>query len=247
MRLEKGTLSGLSDDNGSFLREITVGDEEVFRGVGFVVRDDKWGTPALAGAARLSEAGDSLRVESSGELAIVSGDLAWSIVWTLAETALEARVEWSSRSGFLTNRTGFVILHSLGASRGRAVRVTHTDGLVENASFPRFVSPHQPFFDIAAMDYETTAGNRLRIAVGGKSSKSRTSAIGLTHLTRPIADHCSCPIPIASSRALAASRPSASISYPCIQASYCGGCGAFHWARGADAAYRDELAARAAR
>ena len=124
--------------------------------------------PRSPASARLSEVGDSLRVESSGELAIASGDLAWSIVWTLAETALEARVEWSSRSGFLTNRTGFVILHSLGASRGRPVRVTHTDGLVENASFPRFVSPHQPFFDIAAMDYETTAGNRLRIAVGGE-------------------------------------------------------------------------------
>ena len=168
MRFEKGRLSGLIDDNGAFFREIAVGDEEVFRGVGFVVRDDSWGTPALAGVARLSEAGDGFRVELGGELATGSGDLTWSIVWTLAETAVEARVEWSSRSGFLTNRTGLVILHSLGASRGRPVRVTHPDGSVENASFPRLVSPHQPFFDIAAMDYETAAGNRLCIAVGGE-------------------------------------------------------------------------------
>jgi hypothetical protein len=81
---------------------------------------------------------------------------------------VEARGRASSASGFDTNRTGFVVLHSLGAARGRPVTVTHPDGRVEETRFPELVSPHQPFFDIAAMEYETAAGHRLRLVFEGE-------------------------------------------------------------------------------
>lgn len=168
VELTKGALTALIDDNGAFLREIAIGNEEAFRGIGFVVRDAKWGTPALASAARSAEADGVLTVESGGELATASGDLSWSVVWTFAESTIEARAEWLSGAGFLTNRTGFVVLHSLGASRGRPVRITRPDGRLEVASFPELVSPHQPFLDIAAMEYETAGGSRLRIAFKGE-------------------------------------------------------------------------------
>jgi hypothetical protein len=42
------------DRNGAFAREISVGGEELFRGIGFVVRDANWGTPVLTSDAILS-------------------------------------------------------------------------------------------------------------------------------------------------------------------------------------------------
>jgi hypothetical protein len=168
MRIRKGDLTAVVDDNGAFLREIEIGEEELFRGIGFVARDSDWGTPALDGIAAASEAAGGTQVKSAGELETAAGDLSSSITWTIGEDRIEASAQWSSRSGFSTNRTGFVALHSLGATRGQSVRVTHPDGAVETTRFPRLVSPHQPFFDIAAMDYETVGGRRLRLTFSGE-------------------------------------------------------------------------------
>jgi D-apionolactonase len=81
---------------------------------------------------------------------------------------LEAKGRASSVAGFHTNRTGFVVLHSLGATRGRPVKVFHPGGGIEETTFPDLVSPHQPFFDIEALEYTTAAGNRLRLSFSGE-------------------------------------------------------------------------------
>lgn len=169
MRIREGELTAIVDDNGAFLREIAIGDEELFRGIGFVVRDSDWGTPALPATAIHSGAAGKLHVSSAGELQISAGDLSWSIDWTIREDHIEARAEWSSRSGFVTNRIGFVILHSLAATRGRLVRVTHPGGGSETTRFPQLVSPGQPFFDIAAMHYESLGGRRLSLTFSGET------------------------------------------------------------------------------
>jgi hypothetical protein len=168
MQFERGLVRGIADDNGAFLRQVVIADEEVFRGVGFVARDANWGTPALAASPRLVEHGGVLTIESAGNLSAASGDLSWTIAWTIADDTIDGRVQWTSRNGFLTNRTGLVVLHSLDASRGRAVQVTRPDRRSENFAFPELVSPHQPFLDISAMAYETSAGNRLRIVFEGE-------------------------------------------------------------------------------
>jgi hypothetical protein len=64
---------------------------------------------------------------------------------------------------FTTNRTGFVVPHSLGVARGRRVEIVHPDGAKEASTFPTLVSRHQPFFDIAAMSYESAAGAEVRL------------------------------------------------------------------------------------
>src|SRR6516165_10927858 len=127
MQFEQGPIRGLVDPNGAFLREVAVAGEEVFRGLGFVARDANWGTPALSGSPQIT-ADRTTRIECGGDLSTGTGDLAWSIVWTIDEGAIEGRAEWTSRGGFLTNRTGFVVLHNLSASRGQPVRVTRPDG-----------------------------------------------------------------------------------------------------------------------
>jgi D-apionolactonase len=163
-----GSLSAKLDANGMFLREISISGEELFRGIGFVVRDANWGTPGLEAEAKVVQEGERMTIRSGGLHRQGDADLAFEIEWTLTPTSVEARGRASSEAGFETNRTGFVVLHSLGTSRGRAVAVTHPDGSVERTAFPDFVSPHQPFFDITALDYETPTGHRVRLAFEGE-------------------------------------------------------------------------------
>ena len=163
-----GKLMLRLDRNGAFAREISVGGEELFRGIGFVVRDTNWGTPTLTGEALVSLLDDRATLKSGGRLDIAGDDLTWSTEWSITEGGLEARGRAYSVSGFETNRTGFVVLHSLGAARGRPVKVFHPFGGVEETTFPDLVSPHQPFFDIEALEYETAAGNRLRLSFSGE-------------------------------------------------------------------------------
>jgi hypothetical protein len=48
------------------------------------------------------------------------------------------------------------------------VKVFHPGGGIEETTFPELVSPHQPFFDIEALEYTTAAGTRLRLSFSGE-------------------------------------------------------------------------------
>jgi hypothetical protein len=163
-----GDLEVNFDANGAFARSIRLRGEEIFRGIGLVARDSNWATPALEASPDLSRYGDEFYIECKGALAHADQELDWSLRWVVREDGLEARMKASSKAGFRTNRTGFVVLHSLGAARGRPVRITHPDESDEDAAFPDLVSPHQPFFDIAGMAYETPAGHAVSIAFEGE-------------------------------------------------------------------------------
>ncbi|MBS1118457.1 MAG: hypothetical protein H6Q90_685 [Deltaproteobacteria bacterium] len=165
--LSAGALALKLDDNGAFAREIALAGEELFRGIGFVVRDADWDTCSLPAKAIIRRAGESATAQSGGALDHASGDLDWSVTWAITDRGVEARARATSRSGFETSRTGLVVLHALGATRGRPVKVTHSDGSVEETLFPDLVSPNQPFFDIAALEYATAAGHRLRLSFAG--------------------------------------------------------------------------------
>jgi D-apionolactonase len=167
--LSLGALSLRLDDNGAFAREISLDGEELFRGIGLVVRDANWGTPTLSASAAVVQHPDLATVKSGGVLNHSGSDLTWSIDWSVTPRGIEAKAVATSRSGFDTNRTGFVVLHSLLATRGRAVHVTHPDGKIEETRFPDLVSPNQPFFDIVALEYTTAAGHRLRLRFEGES------------------------------------------------------------------------------
>jgi hypothetical protein len=166
--VDLGALKLTLDSNGSFARRVSLAGEELFRGIGFVVRDANWGTPALLGAVKVVHVPGGRRGTVTGRLETGGKDLSWSLVWTISPTRLEAQVSVTSQKGYATNRTGFVVLHSLGASRGRPVRISHPGGSVDESRFPDLVSPHQPFLDIAGMDYESTAGHRVSARFAGE-------------------------------------------------------------------------------
>ena len=167
-KLQIGDLVAYLDADGSFLRAIALPGEEVFRGIGFVVRDQDWGTYSLRSDPRIDQQADRITVDVNGRIDAPDGVLDWSLIWTLTKSGLSVSCRCTSADGFPTTRVGFVILHSLDAARGQPIAIIHDDGQVEQTQFPDLVSPHQPFMGIAGMDYTSAAGHELRLAFSGE-------------------------------------------------------------------------------
>src|SRR5689334_16591261 len=94
-RLMVGSLSAVVDPNGSFARAIRVGEEEIFRGIGFVVRDANWGTPSLAASAQFDIQADRATVASAGRVTVSGETLDWSVDWAITQAGLEALARFS--------------------------------------------------------------------------------------------------------------------------------------------------------
>ena len=55
----------------------------------------------------------------------------------------------------------------MGSRPGAACVVRHTDGTDETGALPDAISPHQPFFDIAAITHEVAPGVRATVEFAG--------------------------------------------------------------------------------
>jgi hypothetical protein len=156
-RLSAGKLS-VELENGQ-LRYVRFGGVEALRGIAFLVRDEDWGTytPQI----------ENLEVRETPE----SFSVAYRAVCSdkRQKLAFESRISGSSDGSlsfaatatpltdFVTNRTGFVVLHPAGLA-GQKLKVTHVDGREEETRFPEAISPSQPVFDIRALAHEAAAG-----------------------------------------------------------------------------------------
>ena len=72
-----------------------------------------------------------------------------------------------SVTGFLTNRTGFVVLHPVVGVASRPVTIEHVDGSIENSRFPEIINPLQPMMDLRALTHEPVAGLRVSCRMEG--------------------------------------------------------------------------------
>ena len=81
----------------------------------------------------------------------ITGDVADGLKFTATATP---------ESDFLTNRTGFVVLHPLHGVAGKPVegRCMST-GAARRSRFPKIINPVQPFYDIRALSHEIAPGN----------------------------------------------------------------------------------------
>jgi D-apionolactonase len=156
-RLCSGRLS-VDLENGQ-LRYVRFGGVEVLRGIAFLVRDEDWGTYAphieslnvreTAGGfavsyrAVCSDARQRLAFEAR-----IAGSSDGSLVFTAVTTP---------ETDFVTNRTGFVVLHPAGLA-GEKLKVTHVDGSEEETRFPKAISPAQPVFNIRVLAHEAAPG-----------------------------------------------------------------------------------------
>ncbi|MBC7736437.1 MAG: hypothetical protein H7245_04245, partial [Candidatus Saccharibacteria bacterium] len=165
--LRAGKLSAELDAGN--LRYIRWNGAEVMRAISFIVRDKDWGTynPVISDL-KVEEGDDAFRVTFQA----VAGDGAQSFIY---DAVIEGRAAGTltfhgrgrTEGGFLTNRTGFVILHPIDGIAGRPVTIEHTDGRIVDAAFPNLIDPVQPMMDLRALTHHSPQGVQVRILMQG--------------------------------------------------------------------------------
>ena len=155
--------------DGGNLRYIRYHGQEAIRGVSYVVRDEFWGTynPVITGMqVEQSENGFTVAYQA------LCGDGTRQFKYDayISGTA-DGRVRFEARgtavTDFLTNRTGFVMLHPIEGVAGRPVSVQHVDGRTVETRFPEMIDPKQPMMEIRALTHEVSPGLRVTCTMTG--------------------------------------------------------------------------------
>jgi D-apionolactonase len=151
------------------LRYIRLGGKEALRAASFIVRDKDWGTynPKISNLEVRQEA-DSFRVSYDARCQDDVQELTYRATITGApDGSLAFEAMGTAVTDFLTNRTGFVILHPIEGVAGEPVEVLHVDGTREQATFPALIDPVCPFQDVRAMTHEVLPGVRVTCTMQG--------------------------------------------------------------------------------
>jgi hypothetical protein len=165
--LTAGPISAVLD-NGA-LRYIRYNGAEALRGIAFLVRDKNWGTyaPAIADL-KVKQGKDSFSVSYEATCQDKTQGIRYA---ARIEASATGVVKFSARAtpltDFVTNRTGFVVLHPLKGVVGEPVEIIHTNGKKKKSRFPKFISPGQPVFEIRSLKHTVVPGLTATVLMEG--------------------------------------------------------------------------------
>lgn len=155
-------------ENGN-LRYIRIGGREALRAVAFIVRDRNWGTynPAIENLT-IGQGPNGFEVSYDAICKDAEQELRYRAKITgAADGTLRFAGVGTAVTDFVTNRTGFVILHPIEGVAGQPVEVLHTDGRRVRATFPELIDPMCPFQDIRALTHEVLPGVKVTCTMEG--------------------------------------------------------------------------------
>ncbi len=150
------------------LRAISLGDLELIRQIDFPVRDQNWASllPHVV-FEDVEETADGFRYEYQFEVG--DGALLCRTVYSASSNGtLKAEGVAEARRDFITNRTGFTVLHPINGFAGQPVELRTVSGGRENRMMPEHISPAQPMMDIAGLAFDL-GGAKLDIAFDGET------------------------------------------------------------------------------
>ena len=165
--LKAGPMS-VEFDNGQ-LRYLKVNGIEVLRAVGFLVRDENWGTytPVISNLS-IDQRADSFSVSFHALCKRTDQEIAYD---AKIEGTRDGSLVFDGiaipKTDFKTARTGFVVLHPLKGVAGFPVEVEHVDGRIVKDKFPELVNPIQPFLNIRALTHEVMPGFKATVRMEG--------------------------------------------------------------------------------
>lgn len=151
------------------LRYIRYAGAEVLRAVSYIVRDKDWGTynPEITDL-QVDEAPDSFSVTYRARAADAEQAFSYHArIEGRADGTLIFEGTGTADSPFLTNRTGFVILHPIAGVSGEPVTITRVDGTTVEGRFPDLIDPLQPMMDLRALTHTSPAGHRVTCLMEG--------------------------------------------------------------------------------
>ena len=159
--LEAGPLSAELDAGN--LRYIRHDGREAIRAISYVVRDQFWGTfnPDIRDL-EVEETDDRFTVTYTATCSDDEQRFVYRARITgNADGTLRFEGIGTPETDFLTNRTGFVVLHGVEGVSGRPVEVSEVDGRVVETHFPEVIDPVQPIMNIRALTHEVAPGLKV--------------------------------------------------------------------------------------
>jgi hypothetical protein len=146
-------------ENGN-LRYIRWNGIELLRAVSYIVRDRNWGTynPEISNLA-VEQGKEGFRVVYEAVARDAKQTFRYSAEITGAsDGTLVFHGRGHAVGDFLTNRTGFVVLHPVERVAGFPAMVEHVDGKTVETKFPEIIDPLQPMMDLRAITHEPHPG-----------------------------------------------------------------------------------------
>ncbi len=164
--LKAGLLS-VEFDNGQ-LRYLRINGVEVLRAVGFLVRDENWGTytPAISNL-KIDQRTRGFSVSFHAVCKRPGQEIAYDANIEGTPDGLVFDSSATPKTDFLTARTGFVVLHPLKGVAGFPLEVEHVDGKTEKTRFPAEVNPVQPVLNIRSLTHEVLPGLKATVRMEG--------------------------------------------------------------------------------
>jgi D-apionolactonase len=150
------------------LRYIQFSGLEMIRAISFIVRDRNWGTyePAISDLV-VEESRDWFRVAYSAVAKEAAQGFAYEAeIIGSANGSLRFAVKGRALTDFLTNRTGFVVLHPAGVA-GKTASVTETTGRTFDTKFPELIDPVQPMMNLRAIAQAFVPGTTVECRMEG--------------------------------------------------------------------------------
>ena len=141
----------------------------MIRAIYGAVRDKNWDTvePRLE-IERIEQGDDSFSLNFTAHHESEPISFSWKGTIEGRGGVLEFTFDGRVEKSFLRNRIGICVLHPIVECAGKACRVQHSDGAWEEGSFPRFISPHQPFKDIQALSWHPSDRVQASIRLEGE-------------------------------------------------------------------------------
>jgi hypothetical protein len=165
--LEAGAITAMLD-NGA-LRYIRYRGTEVLRGIAYLIRDKNWGTyaPVIEGL-KVRQNRDGFTVAYTATANDKTQGIRYAArIEAKADGTVMFQVTSTPLTDFITNRTGFVVLHPLTGVVGEPVEIVHTDGKKRKSRFPKFISPGQPVFEIRSLKHTVMPGVTATVLMEG--------------------------------------------------------------------------------
>jgi D-apionolactonase len=165
--LKAGKITAVFDAGA--IRYIRYGEHEVLRGIAYLLRDKNWATyAAKISNLKVKQGRDGFSISYHADCADSEQALSYDAkIEATAKGVVKFSVTGLPKSDFLTNRTGFVVLHPLKGVVGAPVEVVHTDGKRRKTKFPGVISPGQPIFDIRSLKHTVTPGLSATVLMEG--------------------------------------------------------------------------------
>jgi len=157
--LTAGSLS-MTYENGS-LRHIVWGGKELIRMIYMAVRDRDWLTPEPEiENESIGQKDNGFIISYSARYRLGKVDFRANVSFRgKADSSLELSFHGEALNTFEKNRIGFCVLHPVKGVAEISCTIIHPDYSTEDSVFPELISPHQPFRNIAGMEWRSGATN----------------------------------------------------------------------------------------